>query len=128
MAVRYIPQMRRAFQIAAWLLLCGIVVLSVVPPDYRVVTNLPQPLEHLAIFLLVGLAFGVGYPRRRRALGVGLFLFAATVELVQVWVPGRHARLSDLIVGLLGLSGGLGLASVRREPRSAVGRSTKRTR
>jgi len=103
---------RHLLQFAAWLLLCGVVGLSIVPPDYRLVTGLPHHLEHFAIFLLVGLLFGLGYPYRYLVQRVGLILFAATVELVQVWVPGRHARFSDLVASVLGLLVGLGLASV----------------
>jgi hypothetical protein len=39
-------------------------------------------------------------------------LFAAAVELVQVWVPGRHPRLSDFAAGVLGLGLGIGLAFI----------------
>jgi len=121
--------MRRAFQLAPWLLLCGIVALSVVPPGYRTVTLLPQPLEHFAVFLLLGLAFALSYPQRYVALGAGLLLFTTAVELVQLWVPGRHARLGDLLLNLLGLGVGIGLACVwasfarrRRQKRMAAER------
>ena len=40
--------------IPAVLLVIGVVSLSIVPPDYRVVTDLPRPLEHLAVFLHPG--------------------------------------------------------------------------
>jgi VanZ family protein len=103
---------RDVLKFAGWLLLSGVVGLSIVPPDYRLVTGLPHNLEHFAIFLLVGLLFGLGYPYRYLVQGVVLFLFAATVELVQVWVPGRHARISDLVASVLGLLVGLGLASI----------------
>ena len=53
--------MRRIFRVAAWFLLLAIVVLSVVPPTYRPVTPAPHDVEHLVIFFLTGLAFGLGY-------------------------------------------------------------------
>ena len=56
--------MKRLSQVLAWVLVFGIVGLSIVPPDYRVITDLPRPFEHLSIFLLTGVAFGVGYPDR----------------------------------------------------------------
>ena len=43
---------------------------------------------------------------------IALVLFAAAVELMQVWVPGRHPRLSDFAAGVLGLGLGIGLAYV----------------
>lgn len=104
--------MRCSSQVVAWVLVFSIVVLSIVPPDYRVITDLPRPLEHLSIFLITGLAFGLGYPYRYLAQSIALILFAAAVELVQVWIPGRHARLSDLAAGVLGLCVGTSIAYV----------------
>ena len=100
---------QRLFQLLAWVLVVGIVSLSIVPSDYRVVTDLPRPLEHLAVFLLTGLAFVFGYPGRCLFQCVGLSLFAAAIELLQLWVPGRHARLSDFIAGFAGVILGTGL-------------------
>ena len=102
--------MRYLCQVVAWVLVFDIVVLSIVPPDYRVITDLPRSLEHLSIFLLTGVAFGLGYPERYPLQSIALVLFAAAVELVQVWVPGRHARLSDFAAGVVGLGLGTGLA------------------
>jgi VanZ family protein len=104
--------MRYLFQVVAWILVVAIAGLSIVPPEYRVVTSFPQPLEHFSIFLLVGLAFCLGYPYRYMAQGVVLVLFAAAVELAQVWIPGRHARLRDFLAALLGIGVGVGLAYV----------------
>jgi VanZ family protein len=104
--------MKRLSQILAWVLICGIACLSIVPPDDRVVTDFPRPFEHLSIFLLAGAAFRLGYPDRYPLQAIALVLFAAAVELVQLWVPGRHARLSDFVAGVVGLSLGTGLAYV----------------
>jgi VanZ family protein len=104
--------MKRVFQVLAWVLVFGIVGLSIVPPDYRLITDLPRPFEHLFIFLLAGVAFGLGYPDRYPLQTIALVLFAAAVELVQVWVPGRHARLSDFAAGVVGISLGTCLAYV----------------
>ena len=104
--------MKRLSQVLAWVLVFGIVGLSIVPPDYRIITDLPRPFEHLSIFLLTGLAFGVGYPDRYPMQSIALVLFAAAVELMQVWAPGRHPRLSDFAAAVLGLGLGIGLAYV----------------
>jgi VanZ family protein len=115
-------KMRYVFQVAAWLLVLAIVYLSVVPPEYRISTNLPQPLEHFLIFLLAGLAFGLGYPYHYPAQSVALGLFAAGIELVQVWGPGRHSRLSDLVVGFLGSVWELAWPMFQRDWQGAVRR------
>ena len=54
---------------------------------------------------------------------IALVLFAAAVELMQVWVPGRHPRLSDFAAAVLGLGLGTGLAYV--STRMARGRMAK---
>jgi len=59
------PSTQRLFTAIAWLLLLLILVLSIVPVDYRPITPIPHDLEHAAIFMLTGLAFGLGSTRRR---------------------------------------------------------------
>jgi hypothetical protein len=76
----------------------AITLLTLIPPSYRPTTDAPHSVEHLAIFLLTGLAFGVAYTARPLALPIGLVLFGGLIELAQLWVPGRHARLGDFIV------------------------------
>jgi VanZ like family len=100
--------MRRIFQIAGWLLASAITILSLVPPQYRLVTAASHNLEHLAIFLFTGTAFGAGYPHRPWAVAIGLASFSGAIEIVQLWTPGRHARLIDFLVdataALIGVS------------------------
>jgi len=81
--------MKRLFLVASWFLLLTIVVLSIVPPQDRPVTPAPHEAEHFGIFLLTGLAFGLGYESRHAAQALGLVLFAAAIELVQLGIPGR---------------------------------------
>jgi VanZ family protein len=88
---------QRVFQVIAWLLALSIIVLSLGPPSTRPVTGTGHNFEHLAIFWVMGMAFGFGYPHRVVALPIGLFGFSAAVEVVQMMVPGRHARLGDFL-------------------------------
>jgi VanZ family protein len=103
--------LRRISRVTAWLLLLLIAVFSVISPYYRVVTIVPHTVEHLASFLFVGLAIGFGYPSRYIAQSVFL-LCTAAIELAQLWAPGRHARIGDFLVNLLGLGTGIGLAYI----------------
>jgi VanZ family protein len=89
----------------SWTLALIILALSVVPPTSRPVTSAGHSLEHLAIFLAFGLAYGVAYQRTPMRTLVQVLLFACLIELVQVFVPGRHARILDI-----GLDGGAGAA------------------
>jgi VanZ family protein len=108
---------RRLFQIAAWLFVAAIIVLSLVKPSMRPVTILPHGLEHAAIFLLAGLAVGVGYSAsliRNIAIVVA---FAVAIEAAQMLAPGRHATLRDLVVdavsAVVGVVLGWALARLR---------------
>jgi VanZ family protein len=55
-------------------------------------------MEHALIYLATGLAFGQGYAERAWTAAAGLVLFSGLVELVQTFVPGRHARVSDFVI------------------------------
>jgi VanZ family protein len=106
--------MRRLFRIAAWLVLVTIVVLSVVPPRDRPVTPAPHDFEHIAIFLAAGLAFGLGYSRHLLQI-FGLIAFSAAIELIQLAIPGRHARVSDFVVDALSVSVGVAVGFLLAE-------------
>jgi VanZ family protein len=112
--------MRRLFQIAAWFLLVTIVVLSVVPPEDRPVTPAPHDLEHVAIFVAMGLAFGLGYSRHLVQI-LGLMAFSGAIELIQLGIPGRHARVSDFVVDALSVSVGVGIAFMLAEYKAFAG-------
>ena len=99
-------------QASAWILLMTIAVLSLVPAQDRPVTSLPHSVEHFSIFLVTGLAFGVGYPQRRLFQFVAVLAFTAAIELAQLLVPGRHARLSDFLVDALGITVGLSIGFI----------------
>ena len=88
---------QKFFRILAWLLVLAIVILSFGPPASRPVTGAGHNFEHLAIFLATGGAFGFGYPRRVVVLPIALLGFSAAIEIAQLVVPGRHARLSDFL-------------------------------
>jgi VanZ family protein len=77
-----------------------IVVLSVVPATLRPETSLPHELEHFAIFWATGVAFALGYTSSVW-LATALVIFCGAVEFLQLFIPGRHARLSDFIVDAL---------------------------
>jgi VanZ family protein len=94
-------------RIVAWTLATAITILSILPPDLRPDTGVPHYLEHFAIYWATGLAFGLGYERKQGLLAVLLVIFSGTVELAQLFVPGRHARLSDFVVDAIAVCVGL---------------------
>lgn len=103
-------------RMTAWLFVLATVVLSLVPPQYRLVpdiplADIPRTVEHFAIFLAAGLAFGLGYSAPYLSQLIQLTLFTAAVEIAQLWAPGRHARLSDFLIDALGATIGLTMGS-----------------
>jgi VanZ family protein len=104
----------------AWFVLAVIIVLSLVPPGFRPATFMPHKIEHASIFLLDGIAFGIAYCGYERFLSIGAVIFCATIELAQLTIPGRHARLSDFFVDAVaicvGIVVGSALIRMRRRP------------
>jgi VanZ family protein len=110
----------RAARIAAWSLATAIIVLSVVPPGLRPETGTPHDLEHFMIYLATGLAFGLGYDRKRGLLAILLVIFSGSVEIIQLFIPGRHARLSDFIVDALAMCCGVMTVSLVSRMRPGI--------
>jgi hypothetical protein len=86
----------------AWLGISAIVILSVVPAVDRPVTGAGQLLEHLTAFAIVGGAFAIGYRLSLMRLMFLAAFFCAGIELLQVPLPTRHARVSDFLVDTTG--------------------------
>jgi len=97
--------------IVAWILAVTIAVLSLVPPDLRPETGVPHYFEHFLLYAAMAAAFGFGYERGANALAAMLVAFCALIEIMQLFVPGRHARLLDSI-DALAICLGLAVASV----------------
>ena len=90
------PAIARAM---AWTGFLAIVILSVVPAEDRPVTGAGSRalywLEHFVAFTLVGGAFSMGYRfLLTRLLFLAIF-YCAGIELLQVPLPTRHARVSN---------------------------------
>ena len=101
----------------AWLLLLGLVLVTIGPIGWRPISPLPTQLERALALMVVGIAFALAYPRH--VVLVGLLLIGATalLELTQVFEPSRHGRWLDLGVkvagGVVGLAIGTVLARLR---------------
>jgi len=99
-------------RVIAWLLIVAITALSLVPPNLRPVTGASHNIEHFVTFSATGLAFGLGYSRWPVWVVSALVIFACAIEFAQTLVPGRHARLSDLIVDVIAMSASATVGSV----------------
>jgi VanZ family protein len=99
-------------RIIAWLLTVVVTFATLGPPRYRPHSMLGQDGEHALAFVLVGLAFGLAYPQRRLlTTGIAVVLIGV-LELLQFWMPGRHARWEDFIVDALAACVGIAVAAM----------------
>jgi VanZ family protein len=95
----------------AWLLAAAVAFSTLGPPGMRPHSDLGQDGEHSFAFVLVGLAFGLAYSKRRGATAVIAVILIGMLELLQMVAPGRHARLEDFAVDAVAACVGLALAA-----------------
>jgi len=108
----------RIVRAIAWLSAAAVLLLSLFPPRYRMVTGAPRDLEHFAAFALVGMMLSLAYPEKRlKVVAFGIVAVAA-IEFMQLFVPGRHAYLCDFLLNVSSFC--LGLASMRMFVRTPV--------
>jgi VanZ family protein len=96
----------------AWLLLVAVLIVNLVPPDLRPTSSAPHDVEHFVVFLLMGAAFGYGYRGHQWSLGWLGVAYTAIIEILQLFVPGRHARVSDFVVDALAFCIGIALGTL----------------
>jgi VanZ family protein len=92
-------------RILAILCLFAILLLSLVPGDYRPHTQiLPGGLEHVAAYTLAAFLLGLAYHGRLSPGRIVLLLtaYGALLELGQLWVPGRHGQAIDVVADFVG--------------------------
>jgi VanZ family protein len=111
-------------RVAGLFCVLAIIALSLVPGVYRPHTGLPGKAEHFIAYCSTGTVFALGFRSRgsRVVIALGLTLLAGLMEILQMWVPGRHPAIADAVVssmgGLLGIA--LGGLSLPKCIRSAV--------
>ena len=95
----------------AWLLAAAITFATLGPARFRPHSELGQDGEHALAFVLLGLAFGIAYTRNRLLTAVIAVAGIGLIEILQLWAPGRHARLEDFVVDALAACAGLAIAA-----------------
>ena len=98
-------------RIFAWLLAAAATFATLGPARYRPHSNLGHDGEHAAAFVLIGLAFGLAYPRHRLLTSAIAVVLTGMIEILQLWAPGRHARFEDFVVDALAALAGLAVAT-----------------
>jgi VanZ family protein len=99
-------------RLAAWLVISLLVLFTIVPPSIRPSTGVSHHLEHFGSFVLAGVLYSLAYRGPLLRQLISAVLFAVGIELIQILVPGRHARLVDLVVDALGACTGIVLGFI----------------
>jgi VanZ family protein len=94
----------------SWLVIVGLVILTIVPADERPLTGLQHDLEHFVAFGLTGFLFGLAHAGYFRLLCLYAILFTLALELSQIPLATRHARVEDFIVDAVGACLGIAAA------------------
>ena len=120
--------MNIVLKLTAWILAAAVAFATLGPPTYRPHSDLGQDGEHALAFVLVGLAFGLAYGRNRLVTTAISVVLIGLLEILQLWMPGRHARFEDFAVDALAACVGLVIAAgldwtIKRTRRPNIGTS-----
>jgi VanZ family protein len=103
--------MKTVIRLLAWLLAAAVTFATLGPPSYRPHANLGHDGEHALAFILIGIAFGLAYPRHRLLAAAIAVVGTGALEILQIWVPGRHATWEDFVVDALTACVGFAVAA-----------------
>jgi len=110
------PGLHKLVLTAAWCCLLFLAFATLAPLHLRpqmtdAETWVSVLIEHVGAFGVLGLLFTVCYPRRYGFICVVVFGSAVLLELLQVFVPDRDARIIDAVEKLVGGAAGIAGAS-----------------
>lgn len=95
-------------RILAWLLLGGLIFVTLSPINLRPISPLPTQMERAIALAVVGFVFALAYPRHLLVVAILVLGATALLELMQLLQPSRHGRVVDVTVKLVGAIAGLG--------------------
>jgi VanZ family protein len=100
-------QFRLVAKVVAWALAAFLVFATLGPQSLRPHLG-DARLERFGAYFVTAAAFVVAYPKRPWTIAFGVVAAAVLLELGQVLVPGRDARIVDAITKALGGLAGVG--------------------
>jgi VanZ family protein len=115
--------MKSILPVVAFFALVAILILSLVPGEYRPHTMiLPGAMEHVSAYIVATFLLCLAYHNRLSPLRVILLLtaYGALLELGQLFVPGRHGNPSDVVADFAGAAIGAVVASAVVHPAQGV--------
>lgn len=100
--------MTKIFRLLGWGAVALISVLSLIPGEARP-HIMPGQVEHFVAYLMTSFVLALAYPGRGKAILIALTLsgYSGILEILQLWIPGRHPRLTDVVVSSLGAWAGV---------------------
>lgn len=101
-------------KLAAWLLLVAVIVITLVPAEYRPETPLPLKVERALGFAVMTFVFTLAYPQWWRAILVVATAGAVGLELLQFIIPSRDPSPVDAVVKAIGACVGVAGAMLAR--------------
>jgi hypothetical protein len=104
--------LHKFFAVTAWTAFAAIVFVTVSPIEMRPSISSDPNIERFAAFAILGLLFGLAYPRRLVADAFFVVLAAATLETFQLITPDRHGHIEDGFVKAAGGAFGVALALI----------------
>jgi glycopeptide antibiotics resistance protein len=119
----FLNMIEKIARLAGWLLVFAAAVLTLAPSQFRPHTPIGHHLDHVLAFAILGLMFGLGYPRHRLIVLLVGIVAVAGLETMQLWAAGRHAAFGDFFMKTLGMCAGIVLASLMAEARRRRARS-----
>ena len=109
-----------ALRILAWLLLAGLIFVTLSPINLRPSSPAGSEIERTVALMVVGFVFALAYPRQIVLVAIIVLGSTVLLELLQLVAPSRHGRFTDVATKLIG--GGIGIAAgwqlmrLRRRP------------
>ena len=106
-----------SLRVLTWCCVTLLAVLSLLPAQQMVRTGLPGRLEHFAAYAGSAAIAMAGYGATRGGMQIigGFWVYAAILEYLQHFSPGRHPAIEDFAASALGaLCGGLAIALLWR--------------
>ena len=91
-----------------WISVATIAMLSLVPgndrPHVLSTGQLDGQLEHFVAYAGTAALLAAGYTAKRQLIGISVLLpvYAACLEILQIFVPGRNAQIIDAAGGTIG--------------------------
>ena len=102
----------RLLAAAAWIAFALIVFVTISPIDMRPVITTNPDIERFAAFALLGLLFGLAYPRRLAVDASFVVIAAGVLETFQLITRDRHGHAADAFVKAAGGAFGVAMALI----------------